>query len=161
MIIRRATDSDADAVLACLAAAFAPFRHQYTDDAFRNTVLTPEAVRLRLSQMTVFLAVAETGVIAGTIACESTGTDVTNLQGMAVVPEWQGKGVAAVLLEAALAEAVNLGCTRVTLDTAVPLQRAIAFYRSHGFQPTGHVTDFFGMPLHEYAASVTSKDHVA
>ena len=43
------------------------------------------------------------------------------------------------------------GCSRVTLDTTQPLERAIRFYTRHGYAPTGTVSDFFGMPLYEYA----------
>jgi hypothetical protein len=39
----------------------------------------------------------------------------------------------------------------VTLDTTWPLQRAIRFYERQGYAATGRETDFFGMPLYEYA----------
>ena len=76
---------------------------------------------------------------------------MTDTCGMAVAPGWQGSGVAAALLEAAEDQLRQAGCTRVTLDTTEPLQRAIRFYTRHGYAATGHVTDFFGMRLYEYA----------
>jgi ribosomal protein S18 acetylase RimI-like enzyme len=63
----------------------------------------------------------------------------------------QGQGVAQQLLEVAESLLRSLGCRRVTLDTTAPLARAIAFYRSHGYKPTGRVQDFYGMPLCEFA----------
>lgn len=35
-----------------------------------------------------------------------------------------------------------------------PLERAIPSYRRNGFHPTCEVTDFFGMPLYEYAMTI-------
>jgi putative acetyltransferase len=69
---------------------------------------------------------------------------------MAVLPEWQGSGVARALLHAAETELRKNQCERVTLDTTEPLQRAVRFYEKHGFRPSGRVSDFFGMPLYEY-----------
>ena len=45
----------------------------------------------------------------------------------------------------------NQCCTRITLDTTEPLQRAIHFYEKNNYRRTGKVTDFFGMLLIEYA----------
>jgi ribosomal protein S18 acetylase RimI-like enzyme len=75
---------------------------------------------------------------------------------MAVLPHFQGSGVARRLLEAAEAELRKRACTRVTLDTTGPLQRAAHFYEKCGYQSTGRVSDFFGMPLCEYAKSLLS-----
>lgn len=99
--------------------------------------------------MTLFVAASDKGIV-GTIGCSVHGEE-GHLRGMAVVPDWQGSGVASSLLRAAEDELGRRGCTRVTLDTTEPLQRAIAFYTRHGYRATGHVVDFFGMPLYEYA----------
>jgi GNAT superfamily N-acetyltransferase len=69
---------------------------------------------------------------------------------MAVLPDWQGSGVASALLQAAEVEMRNQGCERVTLDTTQPLARAMRFYARHGFRLSGRVSDFFGMPLYEW-----------
>jgi GNAT superfamily N-acetyltransferase len=73
---------------------------------------------------------------------------------MAVLPHWQGTGVAEELLQAAEAELSGNGCMRVTLDTTEPLTRAIRFYEMHGFAASGRVTDFFGMRLYEYSKAL-------
>lgn len=103
----------------------------------------------RIRDMCLFVAVAERKIV-GTIGCKANG-DEGHLRGMAVLPEWQGKGVATSLLEAAEAELRRAGCTLVTLDTTKPLERAIRFYQRHGYLVTGRVSDFFGMELFEYA----------
>jgi putative acetyltransferase len=69
---------------------------------------------------------------------------------MAVLPAWQGRGVADQLLAAVEEELRARGCTRITLDTTDPLRRAVRFYERHGFRPSGKVGDYFGMPLHEH-----------
>jgi GNAT superfamily N-acetyltransferase len=147
--IRQATLEDLPGILACLRAAFEPYRARYTPEAFRDTTPDGEALRLRLHAMTVLVA-AELDRIVGTIAFSLEGTE-GHLRGMAVLPDRQGSDIATSLLSRAEAELRARGCTRVRLGTTEPLERAIRFYGKRGFAPTGRVTDFFGMPLHEYA----------
>jgi len=59
------------------------------------------------------------------------------------------------LLHAAEAELRALGCSRATLDTTRPLERPIRFYERSGYRATGAVSDFFGMPLFEYAKDLS------
>ena len=101
--------------------------------------------------MSLFVAVTQEGRIIGTIGCSAGSGGEGHLRGMAVLPEWQGSGVADRLLQQAEAELRVLRCSRVTLDTTQPLKRAMRFYERHGYGATGRVTDFFGMPLYEYA----------
>jgi GNAT superfamily N-acetyltransferase len=150
--IRKADTGDAAAILACLAAAFQSYRDQYTSGGFADTVLDEQTIHDRLRQMCVFVAVAGERVV-GTIGCDAHG-DVGHLRGMAVLPQAQGAGAASALLHAAEEELRSSGCTRVTLDTTEPLQRAVRFYARHGYAPSGKVANFFGMPLHEYAKSL-------
>ena len=147
--IRRAMAGDAGRILDCLRAAFEPYRSRYTPAGFLDTVLSPETIRGRLQAMTVLVA-AEHDAIVGTLAYSLHGEE-GHLRGMAVLPERQGSDIAASLLSQAEADLRRLGCARITLDTTEPLKRAVRFYLKRGFQPTGRVTDFFGMPLHEYA----------
>ena len=147
--IRKAqTADDAGAILDCLAAAFAPYRERYTPAAWLDTVLTPDSISRRLSEMCVFVAVAE-GRIAGTIGCQTDGAE-GHLRGMAVLPEYQGTGLASALLRCAEEELRKGGARRVTLDTTLPLTRAARFYVRHGYTASGRVRDFFGMQLFEY-----------
>jgi ribosomal protein S18 acetylase RimI-like enzyme len=147
--IRAATGEDAPGILNCLAAAFEPYRNDYSPGAWTDTVLNSETIQERLASMQIFVAVSQDGIV-GTIACGSASPDEGHLRGMAVLPKWHGHGVAEALLEAAEAELATRGCQRITLDTTEPLQRAMRFYEKHGYQKSGTVTDFFGMRLHEY-----------
>ena len=149
--VRRATRADLAAVLDCLAAAFASYESRYTAAAFRDTVLTADAAERRLRDMTILVAEDPAEGIVGTIALAAAGAGEGHLRGMAVRPRHQGLGIADRLLHAGEEELRSLGCTRVTLDTTRPLERAIRFYERCGYRATGLVKDFFGMPLFEYA----------
>jgi GNAT superfamily N-acetyltransferase len=149
--IRRASEQDADGILACLRSAFAPFESSYTPSAYADTVMSKEALLKRLAAMRLLVAINTAGELVGTIGCAREPGADGHLRGMAVIPELQGTGLARALLERAEAALRGLGCRRVTLDTTAPLQRAICFYERNGYRPTGVVRDFFGMPLYEYA----------
>jgi GNAT superfamily N-acetyltransferase len=154
--IRPASGADAPGILACLEMAFEPYRAQYTPAAFVDTVLTPESVQDRLRWMAVFVAIAAENQIVGTIACSVTAAGEGHLRGMAVLPEWHGRGIAEALLQAAEGELAGKGCARVTLDTTGPLQRAVRFYEKHGYAASGKTIDFFGMTLFEYRKELGS-----
>jgi len=100
--------------------------------------------------MTVLVAVDAQDNVAGTIAGVAVSSSESYLRGMAVPPEGHGRGVRQRLLQAMEKHLIGGGCTRVSLDTTEPLQRAMRFYEKNGFERTGKVTDFFGMPLIEY-----------
>ena len=148
--IRKATSEDARQILACLRAAFEDYRRQYTPEGFLDTVLTPETFQERLEAMIVFVAVNDSGEAVGTIACNLVSAEEGHLRGMAVLPSLRGSGIAGQLLRHAEEELRSRKCTRITLDTTEPLQRAMRFYEKHGYRRSGKISDFFGMPLVEY-----------
>lgn len=150
IVIRLAIKADAHGILECLASSFEPYRASYTPGAYLDTVLTAETITQRLESMQVMVAVVAGEQIIGTIAGAMSGQAEGHLRGMAVQPKWQGRGVAEKLLSVAEAELLKQDCSRITLDTTEPLQRAMRFYESHGYRPSGRISDFFGMPLHEY-----------
>jgi GNAT superfamily N-acetyltransferase len=156
-IIRRANSKDAAGILACLHAAFAPYRDFYSPTAYLDTVLTPESLQDRFIQMQVFVAATSSGQIVGTIACQALSRGEGHLRGMAVLPTCQGAGIAAQLLACAEAELSRQNCTRITLDTTAPLERAMRFYEKSGYRRSGKTTDFFGMPLFEYEKRRSTK----
>ena len=149
VVIRPATTADAAGILACLAAAFEPYRQQYTAAAFADTTLDERTIHERLRAMHVLVAVADGGVV-GTVAGAVAGRE-GHLRGMAVLPSYSGSGVASSLLNAIEAELRLRRCTRVTLDTTEPLERAMRFYERDGYRRTGRVSDFFAMRLIQYA----------
>jgi len=146
--IRSANHGDAVAILQCLNAAFTRHRPEYTAAAFADTVLSPEALHFRLQQMQVLVATLA-GQVVGTVAGACNGAE-GHLRGMAVLPEYHGRGVAGKLLAAIEGDLRSRGCERITLDTTLPLQAAMKFYEKNGYQRSGNIADFFGMPLLEY-----------
>lgn len=153
--VRQASLCDAASVLTCLAAAFEPYRESYTPDGFRDTVPPLLDLERRFQEMVVLVAEADSGEVVGTMAYQVVpGSGEGHLRGMAVHPRVQGKGIATRLLATAERDLCELGCAQVTLDTTEPLHNAIRFYRRHGYEPTGVVNDFFGMPLLEFAKSL-------
>jgi predicted N-acetyltransferase YhbS len=148
--IRPATELDIAALLKCLSEAFEPYRHQYTIKAYVDTVLTDRTARARLRSMAVRVAEDASGAIVGTISWSRVSETEGHLRGMAVLPDWQGTGVAGGLLRTALEHLTGAGCRRVTLDTTLPLLKATRFYEKNGFRKSGKTSAFFGMPLIEY-----------
>ena len=148
--IRPAEPADEAGILACLRAAFDEYRESYTPAAFDDTVLSPAALRQRMGEMSLFVAVAENGEIVGTVGYGLAGGGEGHIRGMAVRPDHLGAGVAQRLLEAVEHELRQRRCARLTLDTTAPLRRAIRFYERNGFSPSGVVRDFHGMSLFEY-----------
>jgi ribosomal protein S18 acetylase RimI-like enzyme len=166
--IRAGMGRDFDAILACLAAAFEPYRAEYTPEAFADTVLTKPALSDRMDEMDIAVATVD-GKIVGTIAWQSFGEDPEppsktpgpqadfaapaglegHIRGLAVLPEFAGKGIAEKLLEAAEEGLKAEKCGWITLDTTEPLKPAQRFYEKHGYKPSGQERDFFGMRLIE------------
>ena len=59
--IRRAGESDAAGILECLRSSFEPYRESYTPEGFADTILSPETIGRRLSELFVFVAVGGAG----------------------------------------------------------------------------------------------------
>jgi GNAT superfamily N-acetyltransferase len=160
--IRPANECDQAGILNCLAAAFEPYRNDYTAGAFADTVLDPATLPERLRQMHVLVATWEAATsesatresaILGTIAAAVSGEE-GHLRGMAVLPELRGAGVAGQLLSAIEAWLREQGCKRVTLNTTLPLKAAMSFYEKNGYVRSGRTSDFFGMTLVEYVKAL-------
>jgi len=148
--VRPASQDDLPALVACIAAAFEPFRQTYTPEAFRDTVLSLDTARKRSKEMTLLVAEDTAAGVIGTIGYRVVSPGHGHLRGMAVMPEFQGSGVAERLLQAAERGLREAGCRRVTLASTRPLSRAVRFYLRRGYRATGAMRDFFGMPLFEY-----------
>lgn len=157
--IRRATVHDTDGILDCLHSAFAPYRRHYSAAGYEDTTLTSESLPQRLRMMSVLVALDHSEIVVGTIAYRAVQQGEGHLRGMAVLPEYQSSGIAELLLRRAETEMRELHCSRITLDTTEPLQRAMRFYERHGYGRSGKIGDFFGMPLIEYVKELTRPEH--
>jgi GNAT superfamily N-acetyltransferase len=152
IVIRAAGRGDEEEILRCLAAAFEPYRAEYTPQAYADTVLDQASLKKRLQQMHVLVAVASEEIV-GTVAASLLNGE-GHLRGMAVRPEWRGSGLSALLLRTIETWVESQGCKRVTLDTVLPLQAAIRFYEKNGYRKSGRVSDLYGMPLVDYVKEI-------
>jgi GNAT superfamily N-acetyltransferase len=144
--VRKATSEDMSGILACLSAALAEYRDSYTSGAFADTVLTAETIARRLQEMTTFVAIEQSGHIVGTVACGVVGPDEGRIRRMAVLPAWQGTGVAARLLLRAESHFREANCKGMTLDKTAPLRRAMRLDERFGFSPSGRIASFSASP---------------
>lgn len=152
--IRKAEAADSHAILECLQEAFAAYRNLYTPGAYRDTVVGLEDLENRLATMRVFVAISSSGEVVGTVACYVAEPEEGHIRGMAVRPAWHGVDVAGKLIGFVETESRNMGCTRVSLDATLALQRAMRFYEKHGFRKSGMIGDFFGMELVEFVKAL-------
>jgi GNAT superfamily N-acetyltransferase len=152
IVIRAAGRGDEEGILRCLAAAFEPYRAEYTPEAYADTLLDQASLKKRLQHMHVLVAAASERIV-GTVASSLVNGE-GHLRGMAVSADWRGTGLSAQLLQAIETWLVDNGCKRVTLDTTLPLQTAIKFYEKNGYRRSGRVSDFYGMPLVEYLKEI-------
>src|SRR5258708_34536517 len=126
--IRKARNEDCAGILECHSVAFAPYRCEYTPDAYLDTVLTSETIGKRLSRMSVFVAIDISGQVIGTIACQVLDRGEGYLRGMAVRPESQGLGVSKQLLERREAELPKAGCRTMILNSTEPPKETVHFH---------------------------------
>jgi GNAT superfamily N-acetyltransferase len=91
------------------------------------------------SDAAVFLAETAVGEPVGAVAVASsqhfTGAAQAEIGELAVVAEWEGRGIGAALLAAAEAWARERSAPFISLATGAANARALAFYARHGFQP--------------------------
>jgi ribosomal protein S18 acetylase RimI-like enzyme len=153
--IRKAEAADSQGILECFQEAFAAYRSRYTPGAYRDTVVGPEDLANRMATMCVFVATSLSGEVVGTVACYVVGPEEGHIRGMAVRPAWHGVGVAGKLIQSVENELRNRGCTWISLDATLPLQRAMRFYEKEGFRKSGRISDFFGMEVVEYVKALS------
>jgi N-acetylglutamate synthase-like GNAT family acetyltransferase len=150
-IIRKALSKDAKGIHEVLLAAFEEYRSHYTPEGFKDTVMSEEAVLMRMKEMTIFVAIDKEERIIGTIGWQKINNQEGHIRGMAVHPKWQGKNSPADnLLQTVENDALKNDCLFLTLDTTAVLKRAGSFYKNHGFKLTGKTGDFFGSKIYQY-----------
>ena len=142
--VRRATVDDAEGVRATMAAP----------RAMAGTLQVPlpsvEMWRKRIAEMSPddYLLVAEVeSEVVGNLGLHSAGRSPrrrhVGLVGLAVRDDWQGKGVGAALLAAALDIADNwLNYRRLELTVYADNEAAHGLYRKFGFEVEGLHRDF-------------------
>lgn len=83
----------------------------------------------------IFMAVVD-GRGVGTVAMIPTGGRIFELTKMAVSPEFQGRGIADLLMNACIGMARRRGTATIFLESHRTLEAALSLYRKHGFVET-------------------------
>ena len=129
--LRLAKPGDEEIIASLIFEAFAPFRAQYTPDAFEYTVASVETVRGRFTEGPIWLAYdgeEPVGTVSG------LPEEVRfYIRSMAVKPSAQAKGVGQTLLDALEVFARDAGFTKLYLYTTFVLPAARPLYEKNGF----------------------------
>lgn len=129
--IRPATRDDAGEISKVILIAFGAIRELYNDEAFADVTPDEETVASRFDEGALWVAEAD-GRIVGTVSL-STEPEGLYVRSMAVLPEFQGRGIGHKLLDALHEYAAKSGARRIFLYT-LPFQLgARELYEKHGY----------------------------
>lgn len=135
--IRPAVPADLDALVALEHAAFA------TDRAERRAIRHA----IRSASMTLLAALARDGsedILVGAATLERRRTSlVARLSSIAVAPARAGHGLGSLLLDAAEADTVRHGRTRLRLEVRADNGAGIRLYERRGYVRTGSKSDYY------------------
>ena len=129
--LRLAKPGDEETIASLIFEAFAPFRAQYTPDAFEYTAACVETIRGRFVEGPIWLAhdgAEPVGTVSGLPEDERF-----YIRSMAVKPSAQGKRVGQKLLDALEAFARDAGFTKLYLYPTFVLPAARPLYQKNGF----------------------------
>ncbi len=94
----------------------------------------PDAASFRPPQGVILLARSD-GLTLGTVSLRTLSPGLGEVKRLYIAPSARGLGLARRLMRAIEDEARSLGLRRLNLDTNGTLTRALALYRSEGWQP--------------------------
>lgn len=84
---------------------------------------------------------SDDGTVIGCGGVQELDDDTAEVKRMWIHADWRGAGLGRRLLDALEQRCVDLGYTRVVLDTNATLTEAIAMYESAGYSPTERYND--------------------
>jgi len=133
-MIRRATLDDVTGLRAAVIAAYAPF-------AAQGIGLPPvaEGLDADIRDHLVWVADDRGIILGGIVLAVSDGH--AHLVNVAVHPDFAGKGLGRELIDTAQNEAIDLGCTEMSLTTHPDMTATIGFYAKLGWVETGRDAD--------------------
>ncbi|MGD9589046.1 MAG: GNAT family N-acetyltransferase [Pyrinomonadaceae bacterium] len=143
--IRLAEPGDEDIIAALILEAFAPFREQYTPDAFEYTAATAKRIRERYDEGPMWLAAFD-GEFVGTVSGLPDG-ERFYIRSMAIKPSAQRLGIGQKLLEALETYGREEGFEKLYLYTTHVLPGARRLYEKNGFYVLRETApeEWFGM----------------
>ena len=137
--IREASESDLPAVLRAYTAAGIDGGRSFSIEEAREHL----AQLARYPSYRIFVAVVG-GEVAATYALvildnlAKRGARCGVVEDVAVMPEYQGKGVGRTMMEHAREQCRLAGCYKMTLSSGMPREGAHRFYDSLGFERHGY-----------------------
>ena len=152
--VRTARREDIEEIHDILAQAFAPYRDDYTEEAYNTTVVSVNDIIQRLDDSGKMVFVVEfQEKIVGTAAVEITSANCY-IQSMAVRPNVQRKGIGMVILMEIEKYARERGVKMLSLECYEPLTKAIELYEKFGFVRTGGSRAYHGITIFEMVKGV-------
>lgn len=147
--IRAANSTDAEALAQVGAATFALACYEGTPQDDIDSYITSELTTTKFQEhiacpsKSIVVATLDSRVCGYLMLCreevpdELTAQRPLELRRIYVLPEQQGSGIASDLIMCAISEAAAGGHDSLWLSVAADNQRALGFYRRHGFTTTG------------------------
>ena len=149
LVVREARTEDLPAVAMVRARTWQAAYAGLVDDAELRTLTDPDvvgawAVRAATMSTTTYTVAELDDEVVGFAAYGAERADAPQpwrgeVYALYVLPEHWRSGAGSALMHAALDELAGNGFDHVTLWVLVGNERAIAFYRRHGFHETGEV----------------------
>ena len=143
MIIQPARQQDLPEILALQKAAFEAEAQLVNDWNIPPLTQTLDELTNDWRKGIMLKAVNEDGIIVGTVRGHNA-PDGFYIGRLAVLPQWQGRGMGTALLEAIIA--IAEAC-RLVLFTSTKSERNLRLYERFGFQPFKKSTTATGVPL--------------
>jgi len=130
--LRRASNKDREAITGLVYGVLKEYGLK-PDPAATDADLTDIEQSYFARGGAFFVLEDKRGSIIGAYGLYPLQDRTCELRKMYLHKDYRGKGLGKLLLDSALAQARELGFTRVTLETASVLKEAIALYESYGF----------------------------
>jgi GNAT superfamily N-acetyltransferase len=128
--IRRCRDDERGAIVAIVNAAAEAYRGVIPADRWHEPYMPSEELDAEIAAGVAFWGYEADGELVGVMGIQPVG-DVDLIRHAYVLPDRQGRGVGAALLQ----HLVNNATRRVLVGTWAAAEWAIRFYRRHGFEP--------------------------
>ena len=135
-IVRRATDDDLEGAIEVLVAVAEERVHIGTEPPVdRDRRVRKWRERLTEEKGDMFVAIADGRVVGSADVAWAGVSEI----GMALLPEWRGRGLGSALLEALIAGAEEAGSHKLELRVWPHNTAALALYEKFGFEREGYL----------------------
>ncbi len=127
--LRRAREGDADALAACIDAAYSIYADRITD-----LPAVSEGVEDAIRDHRVWIIEADSEIVGGIVLVPHD--DFLMLENIAVRPEAAGSGLGRALIERAEQDCMELGLNEIRLSTHIGMPENVAIYERLGWRET-------------------------